>query len=202
MNIPDQQDSSIVIWLNAVVAVAGLLLALFALWHTRRSNRAANDANNISREANIIAKKAMQMQEDEGSLRLKVKPQMLHVIGEGEDPRVRPVVTVINLSAFPVTVEKIWWKTADPKGTGFYWKNPIVTAPFGSLPARLASHQALTAMGTPETIKSVEDLLSVTAAVACTECGESVEGMTSQWKEHCEKVREKGMLHWDNDEKT
>ena len=87
MNIPDQQDSSIVIWLNAVVAVAGLLLALFALWHTRRSNRAANDANNISREANIIAKKAMQMQEDEGSLRLKVKPQMLHVIGEGEDPR-------------------------------------------------------------------------------------------------------------------
>lgn len=177
-----------------------MLVALFALWQTRRSNRTADEANNISREANLIAKQAMQLQEDETRLRLVVKPQMLHIIGEGEDRRVRPVVTVINLSAFPVTIDKIWWKTADPSGGGFLWKNPMITAPFGSLPARLASRQALTAVGTPDGFKSVDDFLSITAAVACTECGESVEGMTPEWKEHREKVRAKGALHWDDDD--
>jgi hypothetical protein len=86
-------------------------------------------------------------------------------------------------------VEKIWWKTADPTGRGFFWKNPTITNPFKSLPARLEARQALTAIGTPDSFKTVEDLLSVTAAVASTQCGESIEGMT--------KARVKGKLHWD-----
>jgi hypothetical protein len=124
---------------------------------------------------------------------------MLCVIGDGEDTRARPVVTVINLSAFPVTIEKIWWKTADPTGRGFFWKNPTIANPFKSLPARLESRQALTALGIPDTFQSVEDLLSITAAVASTECGESIEGMTPQWHEYCDKVRAKGKLHWDDE---
>src|SRR5579859_5076251 len=183
--------------LGGVVSVAGLVIALFALWQTLRSNRTADEANKISREANLIAKQAMKLQEDESRLRLVVKPQMLCMTGDGEDRRVRPVVTVINLSAFPVTIDKIWWRTADPSGSGFFWKNPTITAPFGSLPARLASRQALTAVGTPDSFKTVDDFLSITAAVACTECGESVDGMTPQWEEHRERVRAKGTLHWE-----
>ncbi len=195
-----QEDAVVVDWLNGAVGVAGLLIALFALWQTRRSNRAADEANNISREANAFAKQAMQLQEDESRLKLVVKPQMLQMIGDGEDRRARPVVTVINLSVFPVTIEKIWWKTVDSSGGAFYWKNPKITAPFDSLPARLDSHQALTAVGKPDCFKSVDDFLSITAAVAATECGESVPGMTPQWEEYREKVRAKRTLHWDDDD--
>lgn len=186
-------------WLNTVIAVAGLLFAIIAIWQTRRANHASDKANHISREANKIARQAMQMQEDDGKVKLVVKPQMLCVIGDGEDKRVRPVVTVVNLSTFPVTIEKIWWKTADPKGRRFFWKNPQVAHPFDSLPARLDSHQSLTALGLPSTFNSVDDLLSITAAVACTECGESIEGMTPQWKEYCIQARLKGSIHWNED---
>lgn len=117
-----QQGSNMVDWMNAMLAVVGLLAALFALYQTSRSNRQSDKANKISHEANTIAKRAMQMQEDEGRLRLVVKPRMLCVVGDDEDRRARPVVTVINLSAFPVTIEKIWWKTASPTGAGFFWK--------------------------------------------------------------------------------
>ena|ERR1019366_8076864 len=184
-------------WLNGTVAVAGLLVALFALLQAWRSRRAADEANNISREANTIAKHAMQLQEDQSRVRLAVKPQMLHMYGDGEDQRARPVVTVINLSAFPVTIEKIWWKTADPSGSGFYWKNPFIASPFDSLPARLPSRGALTAFGKPESF-NVDDFLSITAAVASSECGESVEGMTPQWEKYREEVRAKGTLHWNS----
>lgn len=189
-----------VAWLNTVVAVAGLLIAIFALRQTSRANRHSDEANNISREANTFAKRAMQLQEDEGKLRLVVKPQMLHVIGDGEDRRARPLVTVINLSAFPVTIEKIWWKTADPAGRSFFWKNPTITNPFTSLPARLEPRQAFTALGLPDSFKTVEDFLSITAAVASTECGESIEGTTPQWQEYCDKVRTKRQIHWDDNE--
>jgi hypothetical protein len=46
-------------WLNTVLAVAGVLIALFALWQTSRANRHSDEANNISRQANTIAKQAM-----------------------------------------------------------------------------------------------------------------------------------------------
>lgn len=185
----DLQETGMTELLNIVIAVGSLMAALFALWQTRRSNRSAD-------EANRIAKQAMQMQEDESRIRLVVQPQMLLVIGDGEDSRARPVVRVINLSAFPVTIEKIWWRTAHPTN-GFIWKNPTVNEPFGSLPARLGSRQALTAIGTPDSFKTVEDFLSITAAVAYTECGESVEGSTPQWNEYREKVCEKDSLHWN-----
>ena len=184
--------------LNSLAAVAGLMVALFALWQTRRSNRIADEANVESREANAIAKQAMQMQEDESKVRLVVKPQMLHANGDGDDQRARPFVTVINLSAFPVTIERIWWKTAEPSGAGFRWVNPKLTLPFDRLPTRLDSHQALTAVGTPDTFKTVDDFLSVTAAVASTACGESVEGVTPEWRKYGEGVRARGKLHWED----
>jgi hypothetical protein len=201
MNTLAQQGiAGTVEWLNTVVGAAGLLIALVALWQTSRANRHSDEANNISSEANTLAKRAMQLQEDEGRLRLAVKPQMLHVIGDGEDRRARPVVTIINLSVFPVTIENIWWKTADLAARGFFWKNPTIANPFKSLPARLEPRQALTALGIPDTFKNLEDLLSVTAAVASTECGEAVEGMTPQWKEYCNEARAKGKLHWNADQ--
>jgi hypothetical protein len=177
-------------WANTVIAVAGLILAIIALFQTRRSNKAAAEANAISRganelsgQANRYAEKALQLQEEEGKIRLVVKPRMLLLIGDSEDDkRPRPVVEVLNLSAFPVTITKIFWKTASPDGKAFFWKNPTLNAPFGQFPARLPPREALTAMGTPTTFKSVEDLASITAAVACTACGEDFEGMTDQWK--------------------
>lgn len=202
MLLLSQQVAEVTDWLNTIVAVAGLLVALYALWQTRRSNQNADEANNISREANTIAKHAMQLQVDESRLRLVVEPRMLHIVRGGDDSRARPVVRVINLSAFPVTIEKIWWKTADPSGRGYFWKNPTITAPFGSLPARLDPRQAMTAMGKPDGFKNLDDFLSITAAVACTECGESVEGMTSQWEEFRNIARTKGTLHWDDDDEV
>jgi hypothetical protein len=198
MNMFAQQESALITWFNAVVAVAGLLLACFALWQTRRSNHTSDQANHISREANTIARQALRMQEAEGNLRLVVKPQMLHVMGDGYDSRARPVVTVINLSAFQVTIERIWWKLSNPEGASLYWKNPKVSDPFDSLPARLAPRQALTAVGIPDTFMELDHLLSITAAVASTECGESVEGMTPEWREYCDQARVKGRIHWDD----
>ncbi len=178
-------DNGMVDWANAVLAVLGLTIAIVALWQTRRSNAVAKEANEISRAsnnfapgANALSAQAVQMQLDQSLVRLVVKPQMLHVLGAGEDRRARPFVTVINLSALPVTIEKIWWKKADPQGhKGFYWKSPTVTDPLGSLPARLQSHQALTAIGMPDCFESVDDLLSITAGyIPALRWGESTRG--------------------------
>ncbi|MCC7293580.1 MAG: hypothetical protein IT449_16105 [Phycisphaerales bacterium] len=175
--------------MNTVIAVAGLLIAIVALLQTRRSNAAATEANEISRganaaanDANRLAHRALEMQEDEGRVRLIVKPRMLCVIGHGEDPRPRPVVEVINLSAFPVTIRNIHWKTDRAEGAWFYWKNPTITNPFDGLPARLPPHESLTALGTPTSFQSLDDLQAITAAVVFTACGEQIEGMTPEWK--------------------
>ncbi|MCC6676400.1 MAG: hypothetical protein IT436_04590 [Phycisphaerales bacterium] len=189
-------DTGMVDWANTVIAVAGLFAAGIALWQTRRSNRAAAEANTISREANALAGKAndhaeqaLKLQEEEGKIRLVVKPRMMMVVSEDGDPeddrRPRPVVEVVNLSAFPVTITGIHWKAtpnADGKKGSFYWKNPTITNPYGRLPARLPPREAMTALGIPTSFKSLDDLASITAAVAYTACGEEFEGMTDQWK--------------------
>lgn len=182
-------DSGPIDWVNMVIAAAGSLIAIIALLQTRKSNAAAQEANEISRgandfahDANRLATRALEMQEDEGRVRLIVKPRMMCFMGEGEDPRARPVVEVINLSAFPVTIRNIHWKTDRAEGAWFYWKNPSITSPFDGLPARLPPRESLTALGTPTSFKSVEDLQAITAAVVFTSCGEQVEGMTPEWK--------------------
>ena len=187
---------SLVEWGNAVVAIAGLMVAVFALLANRRAARAADRANDISRggnelaeRANRVAQEAMELQLDESRLRLVVKPRMMSVVGDGEDSAARPVVEIINLSAFPVTIQKIHWKTNRKQKAWLYWKNPSVTAPFGSLPARLPPREALTAIGTPRSFETLDDLLAVQAAVAFTACGESVEGMTDQWREFCDRLQ-------------
>lgn len=176
-------------WANTVIAVAGVFLAVIALLQTRRANRTADDANSISLaantlsiDANRIAERALQLQEDEGKVRLVVEPRMMCVVGDGEDERPRPVVRVVNLSAFPVTVDGIHWRSNREAKGYFYWKNPTIANPFGKLPARLAPREALTAVGTPTSFRTLQDLASITAAVAYTACGEKFEGMTAQWK--------------------
>lgn len=175
-------------WVNTVIALAGLFLAIIALVQTRRSNDAAKEANDIShsandmaKEANSLAARALEMQENEGRVRLVVKPRMLCAIGDGEDSRPRPAVEVINLSAFPVTVTKICWKTNRKEEAWFYWKNPTITTPFNELPARLPPREALTALGIPTRFASIDDLQAITAAVVFTACGEQIEGMSEEW---------------------
>ncbi len=176
-------------WANTVIALAGVFLAIIALLQTRRSNRTADEANTISRganelsgQANRYAERALQLQEEEGKVRLLVEPRMMCVIGDGEDERLRPVVKVVNLSAFPVTIDAIHWKNNRETKGHFYWKNPTIANPFGKLPARLPPRESLTALGNPTSFRSIDDLASVTAAVAYTACGEKVEGMTEDWK--------------------
>lgn len=184
---------------NTVIALAGVLLAIIALFQTRRSNRTADEANTISRganelsgNANRVAERALELQEEEGKVRLVVKPRMMILVGDDEDDdrRPRPVVEVVNLSAFPVTVTGIHWKAAGA-GEGkqsYYWKNPTVANPFGQLPARLPPREALAAVGVPTSFKSLDDLASITAAVVYTACGEEFEGMTDQWREKVAKM--------------
>lgn len=183
-------------WANGIVGVSGALIAFVALATSKRSARAAESANDISENANTLAKDAnrvaehaLKLQLDASQLRIVVKPQMLRAIGDGEDMRPRPVVEVINLSAFPVTIEKIVWKLNRKQKPWLFWKNPTVTAPFGRLPARLPSRESLTAVGTPDTFRTEENLDDIAAAVVFTACGESVEGMTDQWRAFCEDRR-------------
>ena len=96
------------------------------------------------------------------------------------------MVEVINLSNFPVTITNIHWKVSD--GTWLDWKNPDIANPFGSLPARLPPHECLTAMGNQQ-YPTDEQLLTITAAVAFTACGEQIDGMTDQFREHVAKVK-------------
>jgi hypothetical protein len=169
-------------WINMIVGGLGLIIAVVAIFQTRHGNRIAKDANSV-------AERALKMQEDQSVVRLVVAPKMLIVLGDEKGEGPRPVVTVINLSAFPVTVAQLWWKTDSADGRAFYWKQPPLSAPFGNLPARLESRQSFTAVGLPG--MKEDDLLSVTAAVAITECGERVEGMTDQWRAYCEELRQK-----------
>jgi hypothetical protein len=175
--------------LSTVVAVGSLIAAIVAALLSRQSNKASKEANLLANKANWVAERALQLQEDDARLRLSVKPRMMCVLGDGEDPEPRPVVEVVNLSSFPVTIVSIHWKTDRAEKPWLFWKNPTISHPFDMLPARLPLREALTAVGIPTTFASTKDLLAVTAAVASTACGERIEGMTDDWLKHCEKVR-------------
>lgn len=97
-----------------------------------------------------------------------------------DDPRPRPIVEVINLSAFPVTITAINFETDDDNH--YFWKNPDITAPYGKLPARLPPREALTAVGIPVSRDKVREVASFARAVAHTACGERIEGMTDAWR--------------------
>jgi len=177
-------NADLVDWIVAVLALGALLVSLVALWQTSRSNAIARDANELARHANTLAERTTKVQEDEAKVKLVVKPRMMVAAGEGGNAR--PFVEIINLSSFPVTISAIWWRMIDDKW-GF-WKNPDISSPYGSLPARLPSHESLTAMGSPD-FPTREQLLATTAAVAFTACGEKIVGMTDEWLKYAEKVR-------------
>ena len=183
------EDVLFVNWPNTVIGLLGLFGAALALILSCRSNRTAKQANNISQTANSLAGRALKMHEDEGRVHLVVKPRMVKFIGEGEDSRPRAIVEVINLSTFPVTITHIHWKTNTPENGWLYWKSPTIAEPYGQLPVRLPAREALTASGTPTAFESLDDQLSVTAAVAFTACGERIEGMTQEWLDYCDTRR-------------
>ncbi|MGB2988039.1 MAG: hypothetical protein WBE26_19395 [Phycisphaerae bacterium] len=177
--------TGLVDWANTVVAVLALAAAFVALVQSHRSRQIASGANDISRDANRLAKQSVELQEQQGQLRLIVKPRIVCLYGGSEDRRPRPAVEVINLSVFPVTITGINWKAT---GKDLYWDNPPINHPFGPLPARLPPREALTALGTPTTFESLTDAGSIRAAVAITACGEQVEGMTQQWQEEIARM--------------
>ncbi len=180
-------DQSMADWANTVIAILGLCAALIALHQSRHSNQTAKEANELSRAANGLAAKAIGMQEDESTVRIVVKPRLVCVIGEGEDSSPRPAVEVINLSVFPVTIEKICWKLSDNRW--LFWKNPTITNPFAELPARLPPREAFTALGTPTSFESLKDhLQTITSAVVFTACGEQIGGMTQEWQDEVRRM--------------
>jgi hypothetical protein len=182
-------------WLNSIFTTSGVIVSVLALIMNRRSVVAAERANSISREATELAKEAnrvaertMQLQADETKVRLVVKPRMLCVLGDGEDTRPRPVVEVINLSSFSVTVQSIHWRTTRTEKKWLFWKNPTISSPYDSLPARLPPRESLTAIGTATTFAAHGELRLISAAVAITACGEKVEGLVdADWSGLCDE---------------
>lgn len=183
MPAPVLADVSMPSWINTATSVLGLCVAMAALLTSRRTAQAAREANEISRGANQLAELALKRQEDESQVRLVVKPRLMRALGDEEDSRRRPVVEVINLSAFPVTITDVHWKTNRDQKAWLYWKNPTICEPYGRLPARLPPREALTAIGTPTSFQSLDDLRAIMAAVAFTACGERIAGMTNEWLE-------------------
>jgi hypothetical protein len=176
------ETSSTFDWVNAVVAVCGVLLAVIALLQTKKANAISAAANKLSEEANRFAATALEMQEDEGKLRLVVKPRMMQSHGVTNPRKASPMVEVINLSAFPVTITAIWWKTDGSPGSFLLSKSLSVLSPHSGFPVRLQPRDQLTALGPSNTFDD-EDLAKITAAIARTACDEQVEGMTEQWRE-------------------
>jgi hypothetical protein len=165
-----------VAWANAAIALGGLCVAVLALLTARKSSRSAG-------EANRLAALALKIQEDQRRVQLLIKPRLMQIIDDGEDHRPRPVVEVVNLSASPVSIEKICWKVNGREKGWLYWKNPTISQPFNRLPARLPPREMLTAIGTPSSFQSLDDLRAITAVVVFTSCGERIAGMTEGWKE-------------------
>lgn len=172
------------------IAAAGVILAIVALVHSRRANREAREANNISLAANSLAEqanehaaRAVELQEDQGVLRLRVEPRIMRLLEDGEGEYPRPVVKVVNLSAFPVTISGIHWENNLKPNGQFWWKELTVAMPFEHLPARLPPRESLTAFGVPTTYGALDDLAAISAAVVSTACGQTVVGMTEDWKE-------------------
>lgn len=206
---PQPNDpSGLIDTINTIIATCGFAAALYAIVQTKHSERIAKEANTLSLQSNDIARHAnelsaaaVRLQEAEGQVRLVVKPRMLYLAIEGEhgDLRARPMVTVVNLSTFAVTVNSIFWSTNQPSGAGFFWKTPSVGGSSRSLPMKIEPRHSFTAIGEPDMF-NLEQLLSITAAVAQTACGESVEGMTPQWTEYCAKAKEAGHVQWERED--
>lgn len=149
---------------------AGVVISAMALYQSKRANE--------------IACLALDHEKLRSKVLLHVEPRMVVTIGDDVDERPRPIVNVINLSQFPVTVSQIHWKIYGGEDAGwFFWKNPDVSAPYSKLPARLDPRTAVTAIGVPTTFKGKNQLLAVEFAVAITECGEQFMGMSDQWRE-------------------
>lgn len=166
-------------YIVAVFAFCSLLVSLFALLQTDQSNKTAKEANQLATEANVLSERTMRLQEDQEKVRLAVKPKFMFIYEEQEPHIPRVFIEIVNLSAFPVTVTKIGFKSKD--GTQFLIKNPTIGAPFNSLPARIPSREALLAMG--EDLDATKTMyLDTAVALVVTACGEVIEGSMEQFR--------------------
>lgn len=161
--------------------------------HADEAVAAAREANTISAEVKAVAQRALSLQEDETVVRVSVQPRMMLVFGDGDDEAPRPIVKVVNLSAFPVTITAVHARLHDADDGYLFWKNPTLAAPHNRFPARLEPRTALTVIGSDGAV-SEDDLFGVRSYVALTECGEQIHGMTEQWREHFAKyATERGL---------
>ncbi|MDO8632913.1 MAG: hypothetical protein Q7R41_20720 [Phycisphaerales bacterium] len=169
-------------WANIATVLCGFA-ALVAIVVALRSNK-------IAKNSNAIAAKALQLQEDGGKVKLIVKPHMYFTMSGADNQTDRNAlagVEVINLSAFPVTVTKILWKTTRTGEPWMYWKYPKFFSPFRDLPIRLPPREAFVAYVESNSLRP-EELASITGAGVGTACGEIIEGTTDDWKQAVAKI--------------
>jgi len=176
--------------LGLLVSIASIVVAMRANKEARTANRIsamsnqiAEESNKISAESNEVAHRVERLQVDEAAVRLVVKPRMRIVVGLDRDHRPRPVVQVINLSSFPVTLGAIGWRSSTPAYPHVLWVRPVDSVSGRGLPLRMESRSAALFVGTPDWLKPDLPLESITACVAYTDCDKEFDGMTEDWKD-------------------
>lgn len=181
--------------LGLVLSIASIVVAMRSNSHAKEANRIssqssglASEANSIAAASNEIAHRVERMQRAEAEVRLVVQPRMQVLVGRDADNRPRPVVRVINVSSFPVTIRAIGWKTSSAELPNLLWKNPIDAVSGRPLPIRIESRSAALFPGIPDWLPSNLSLESIVACVAFTDCDEEFEGMTEQWKDSVQRM--------------
>lgn len=195
--IANATSSSTVEWLNTLLAAVALAVGIVALIQTARANRTANAANQLSgganeiaKGANVIAERALSHQLDDAIARVRVIPRIATLVGHRETEGPLPIVEVVNLSSFAITISNVWWrvKPGDGDGHALIWVRPKVSSPHQSLPARLEARDSLTLMGSTESLQDLAVVRGIIAAVVQTASGEAFEGMSETWKSSLDKL--------------
>ena len=180
---------------ETIIAAVGSGLAVVALVHTSRANKEAREANRHSRKANTLdgqanehAARAIKIQEEQSRLRLRVEPSVRMVGVEGLYYWPKLEVRIVNLSAFPVTIDDIRWE-ADSKPDGeLRWRFLSESDPSRGVPAQIAPRESQTFHSTEPGFAALSDLEFVTAAVVYTTCGARVTGTTDEWAAQASNV--------------
>jgi len=192
---------------SVVAAVVSALAALWAIQVARDANRRADDAveaarvanalaaegNTLAKEANrhseeardaakganTISERALHLQEDQTRLRLTIEPRIATGVTT-EKPQA--LLTVINLSSFPVTIASVRCRTSLNGGSTLAWLRTIGINPRRELPIRIEPRDSLTLLGPDEIVEDLELLAAIESFAVLTSCGEEIEVLTDAWK--------------------
>jgi hypothetical protein len=196
------------------VAVVAALIAIIALYQNSQARSIAEQANKIAMgqnlltqqaveasrqavekadEANAISQQALEHHKQQSEVNLKVEPKMVRFISSdrsASDDEPRPMVTITNLSPFPVRVNLVWFKTAN--GDPLLWNQPSASSATGGLPATVSPRTSLAVYGTPGVVKP-ETIAEVVSAVVRTDCGAVVEGAIdpASWGKYAADIKAK-----------